>query len=119
MKHILMLFAVMFIIIAIGTVAQQTSNESRGSKDDKEVTNDTPSKVDDQAQATSLQSTVTPEITPKVPRQYPIAAGVWYPGDPLPKEPSRYYRIRCWPGCHSYGEWATFPKTKNKTQSSY
>jgi hypothetical protein len=33
--------------------------------------------------------------------QYPIAAGVWYPGDgPLPEHPFRYYKVRCWPGCH-------------------
>jgi hypothetical protein len=33
--------------------------------------------------------------------QYPIAPGVWYPGDgPLPDHPFKYYRLRCWPGCH-------------------
>jgi len=33
--------------------------------------------------------------------EYPIAAGVWYPGDgPLPEHPFKYYRTRCWPGCH-------------------
>jgi hypothetical protein len=33
--------------------------------------------------------------------QYPIAPGIWYPGDgPLPEHPFKYYRIRCWPGCH-------------------
>lgn len=33
--------------------------------------------------------------------QYPMAAGMWYPGDgPLPAHPFRYYRVRCWPGCH-------------------
>jgi hypothetical protein len=42
----------------------------------------------------------------KAHRVYPIAAGVWYPGDPLPEEPFLYYRVRCWPGCHSYGEYA-------------
>ena len=35
------------------------------------------------------------------PWQYPIAPGVWYPGDgPLPSHPFKYYRVRCWPGCH-------------------
>ena len=33
-------------------------------------------------------------------RVYPIAPGVWYPGEPLPEKPMRYYRVRCWPGCH-------------------
>jgi hypothetical protein len=33
--------------------------------------------------------------------EYPIASGVWYPGDgPLPEHPFKYYRARCWPGCH-------------------
>jgi hypothetical protein len=36
--------------------------------------------------------------------EYPIAAGVWYPGDgPLPEHPFEYYRVRCWPGCHDPG----------------
>jgi len=38
---------------------------------------------------------------PEISRVYPIAPGVWYPGDgALPEKPIRYYRIRCWPGCH-------------------
>jgi hypothetical protein len=33
--------------------------------------------------------------------QYPIAPGIWYPGDgPLPEHLFKYYRVRCWPGCH-------------------
>jgi hypothetical protein len=37
----------------------------------------------------------------ETPWQYPIAAGVWYPGDgPLPEHAFKYYRVRCWPGCH-------------------
>ncbi len=37
----------------------------------------------------------------ETPWQYPIAPGIWYPGDgPLPDQPFKYYRIRCWPGCH-------------------
>jgi hypothetical protein len=35
------------------------------------------------------------------PWQYPIAPGIWYPGDGLlPAHPFKYYRVRCWPGCH-------------------
>jgi len=98
MKHFLILLAVMFLIVAVGVVAQ-TSDKSSSSKDD------------DNTQATSAQPTATPETATKVPRKYPIAAGVWYPGDPLPKKPSRYYRIRCWPGCHTYGEWANKPES--------
>jgi hypothetical protein len=37
----------------------------------------------------------------ETPWQYPIAPGIWYPGDgPLPEHPFKYYRVRCWPGCH-------------------
>lgn len=41
--------------------------------------------------------------------EIPIAAGIWYPADgPVPEKPMRYYRVRCWPGCHigsSYGKY--------------
>jgi hypothetical protein len=45
----------------------------------------------------------TPSVSGMSPDQwqYPIAAGVWYPGDgELPDHVFTYYRIRCWPGCH-------------------
>ncbi|MEW5725429.1 MAG: hypothetical protein AB1896_20115 [Thermodesulfobacteriota bacterium] len=45
--------------------------------------------------------------TTAVEREVPIAAGVWYPQmGAVPEKPMRYYRVRCWPGCHtgsSYG----------------
>ena len=45
--------------------------------------------------------------------EYPIAAGVWYPGDgEIPEKPMRYYRARCWPGCHvGSSEYGMFPET--------
>jgi len=40
----------------------------------------------------------------------PIAAGIWYPTDgPLPERPMRYYRVRCWPGCHSGSTLGKYP----------
>ncbi len=54
----------------------------------------------------------------KAPRKYPVAAGVWYPGEPVPTEASRYYRVRCWPGCHSYGEWTGPAKPKQASPDS-
>lgn len=34
--------------------------------------------------------------------EVPLAAGVWYPQNgALPEKPMRYYRVRCWPGCHT------------------
>jgi hypothetical protein len=44
--------------------------------------------------------------------EIPIAAGVWYPTDgPVPEHPVRYYRIRCWPGCHTGSTYGLYPKT--------
>jgi hypothetical protein len=41
----------------------------------------------------------------------PIAAGVWYPGDgKVPEKPVRYYRARCWPGCHSGSSYGLYPE---------
>lgn len=43
--------------------------------------------------------------------EIPIAAGVWYPqSGPLPEKPMRYYRVRCWPGCHSGSQLGKYPK---------
>jgi hypothetical protein len=44
--------------------------------------------------------------------EVPIAAGVWYPGDgALPEKPMRYYRARCFPGCHVGSQYGMFPDT--------
>lgn len=41
---------------------------------------------------------------------YPIAPGVYYPSDEkLPEHPVRYYRARCWPGCHSGSSHGLYP----------
>jgi hypothetical protein len=43
--------------------------------------------------------------------EIPIAAGVWYPTDgPIPDKPMRYYRARCWPGCHIGSSYGKYPK---------
>ena len=43
--------------------------------------------------------------------EVPIAAGVWYPGDgPVPDHLMRYYRVRCWPGCHTGSNYGKYPK---------
>jgi hypothetical protein len=49
--------------------------------------------------------------------EIPIAAGVWYPTDgPVPDHPMRYYRVRCWPGCHTGSSYGKYPaKTLNDT----
>lgn len=42
--------------------------------------------------------------------EIPIAAGVWYPTDgEVPDHPMRYYRVRCWPGCHTGSSYGKYP----------
>ena len=42
--------------------------------------------------------------------EVPIAAGVWYPSDgKVPPRPMRYYRVRCWPGCHTGSSLGKYP----------
>jgi hypothetical protein len=42
--------------------------------------------------------------------EVPIAAGVWYPTDgAVPEKPMRYYRVRCWPGCHTGSDLGKYP----------
>jgi hypothetical protein len=110
MKHLIVLAMIALLVIGMSVTAQ-TDGTAAPDKEEKAAV----SATDEAAEATEVPC---PENT-KVPRRYPIAAGVWYPGDPLPTEPSRYYRIRCWPGCHSYGEWATPPESKETQTSSY
>jgi hypothetical protein len=41
----------------------------------------------------------------------PIAAGIYYPSDgEVPDHPVRYYRVRCWPGCHTGSSYGMFPE---------
>ena len=46
----------------------------------------------------------------KVTWEVPIAAGIYYPSDgPVPDNPVRYYRVRCWPGCHTGSSLGKYP----------
>jgi hypothetical protein len=49
-------------------------------------------------------------VTQEAERVYPIAPGIWYPGQPMPEKPMRYYRVRCWPGCHSGSNYGKYPE---------
>lgn len=84
MRHILLIIAFVGIVTVLGSPAQ-----------------------------TSDTSTVTPMATSEASHRYPIAPGVWYPGcGELPEKPVRYYRVRCWPGCHhgsSHGQYPDIP----------
>ena len=56
-------------------------------------------------------SSPTSLTTQELARRYPIAPGVWYPTDgPIPEKPIRYYRVRCWPGCHSGSDFGKYPQ---------
>lgn len=87
MKYLIIFIVSMFLVIAVVNIVR---------------TGDKP--------ASSKGNTAT---NTKTSRIYPIAPGVWYPGDgALPEKPIRYYRIRCWPGCHrgsSHGKYKYTP----------
>lgn len=86
MKKIILSSAVLFFLLPVTWIALAgTSDKDPGKTDLK-----------------SCWSSVDWEV--------PIAAGVYYPsnGD-VPQHPVRYYRIRCWPGCHSGSSYGMYP----------
>jgi hypothetical protein len=87
MKYFLIGVTALFLLIAVGNILA-TSNDTAVV---------TASQLSDESAPTS--------------RVYPIAAGVWYPGNgALPEKPMRYYRVRCWPGCHSGSSYGKYPE---------
>ena len=85
MKHFLIFIILMCLVMTAGIVAK-AGDESSTSK------------------SNNLASMTTQNI-------YPIAPGIWYPGNgPLPEKPIRYYRVRCWPGCHHGSAYGKYPK---------
>lgn len=88
MKYIFLIIALIVIVSGLSTLAQ-----------------------------TSDKSAATPTTTSETTHMYPIAPGVWYPGcGELPEKPVRYYRVRCWPGCHrgsSHGKYPDIPLNMN------
>lgn len=87
MKHLMVFFAIMLLII--GAAALGLSGDQSVTADQNLVTKQSPSV--------------------ETARVYPIAPGVWYPGQPMPENPIRYYRIRCWPGCHTGSPHGKYP----------
>lgn len=64
----------------------------------------------EEASKTTIKPIATPEASTQADQVYPIAPGIWYPGDgPLPEKPMRYYRVRCWPGCHRGSAYGKYP----------
>jgi hypothetical protein len=69
------------ILVLIGTYSLTVSEES-----------DMKTQVNNELQVSGISPTW----------EVPLAAGVWYPqSGPLQETQMRYYRVRCWPGCHS------------------
>jgi hypothetical protein len=87
MRYFLMFFAVLLLVIASGITA----------------------KGNDVGDTTAVTPAEAPTVSAGTPRVYPIAPGVWYPGDPLPEKPIRYYRVRCFPGCHRGSSYGKYP----------
>ena len=96
MKYFLVIVTSLFILISLGW-AMQTGSDATAPA----------------AQETEKPCATTPPAAPAssaTARVYPIAPGVWYPGQgPLPEKPVRYYRARCWPGCHHGSTHGMYP----------
>lgn len=108
MKNIVVCVSVIVLVIAVGAIAQTQEKTDSVTPEPETV------------QTAATPSPVAPEAS-KTPRVYPIAAGVWYPGEPLPEKPFRYYRIRCWPGCHhnsEYGKYEDLPENGTPAHKS-
>jgi len=88
MKYVIILISCVFLIVLAGSlpvIGSNTQGEKSSGSD---------------AAATSDQ--VTWEV--------PIAAGIYYPSDgPVPDKPVRYYRVRCWTGCHTGSTLGKYP----------
>jgi hypothetical protein len=64
----------------------------------------------EETQETVSEPIVASQASQEASWVYPIAPGVWYPGDPLPEKAMRYYRVRCWPGCHRGSSHGMYPE---------
>jgi hypothetical protein len=94
MKYFLVIITSLFILISIGWAMQTSSDATALAAQEARESDTTTSKP-------AASSTA---------RVYPIAPGVWYPGQgPLPEKPMRYYRARCWPGCHRGSSHGMYP----------
>ncbi len=88
MKYFIILFSFVFLVAFTGrpAVGGNSSADAHDSGNDLQNSNE------------------------KASWEIPIAAGVWYPTDgPVPDRPMRYYRVRCWPGCHTGSSYGKYP----------
>ena len=93
MKYLIVLFSLVFLVAFAGftPVSGNSSTAENDASKDPQNSNE------------------------KATWEIPIAAGIWYPTDgPVPDHPMRYYRVRCWPGCHTGSSYGKYPdKTLN------
>jgi hypothetical protein len=69
-------------------------------------------------QPTEAPATMAQAHEEKVDWEIPLAAGIYYPhkGE-APQDKMRYYRVRCWPGCHvgsDKGMYPDYPLVRDK-----
>ena len=97
MKYLVVFFSLLFLLIALAVVGFSSD------------------------QTTTTKSVVaSPAARAQTTEHvYPIAPGIWYPGQPMPEKPIRYYRIRCWPGCHSGSDYGKYPHKPLKMKPIY
>ena len=89
MKYFIILISCVFLIVFVGLLPVIGSN-TQGAK------------------GSEPNAVAPPE---QVTWEVPIAAGIYYPSDgPVPDNPVRYYRVRCWPGCHTGSSLGKYPK---------
>lgn len=82
MRRLIILIILIFVVCSLSIVSA-TGTDKAAQATDKEMKNE---------------------------RVYPIAPGVWYPQDgPIPEKPVRYYRVRCFPGCHKGTKYGMYP----------
>jgi hypothetical protein len=88
MKYVLFFLALLFLVVFAGILPVSASTPVS------------------QPNSTDATARASGEPTWEIP----IAAGVYYPTDGfMPEKPMRYYRVRCWPGCHTDSSYGKYP----------
>ena len=104
MKYLLSIVILIFIIIISGLMITGCSR-SPAVLETETISSD--------YQETERQRSTLFVTLGKPSKNYPIAACIYYPWNEEQAEiPVRYYRARCWPGCHSGSSIGLYPDKK-------
>jgi hypothetical protein len=104
MKYLLSVVILIFLIIISGFMITGCS------KSPPVVETET---VSSHHQKTEKQRSTLVVTLERPSTDYPIAPGIYYPWNEEQEEvPVRYYRVRCWPGCHSGSSIGLHPDKK-------